>query len=136
MNINRMQFNHCLRVVRVIALIAQCDVRSNFSCRKWTAQYEHRIQSSGRRHVVGIVSQLDPEKAELVRDGKRAIHVCKACHAWPQLHRWEDTKVGRRRKGLVAKSLDKEFLMECAAKMLSYENACKNNCTFLFILNM
>jgi hypothetical protein len=31
----------------------------------------------------------------------------------------------RRKKGLVAKSLDKEFLMECAAKVLFYENVCK-----------
>lgn len=74
-----------LRVIRVIALIARRDdarATSRVDNESHGASANARgIQSPGRGHVVGIVSRAHPERAELVRVGKRAIHVCRACHA-------------------------------------------------------
>lgn len=53
-----------------------------------TVQARMRVGSNLRDegHVVGIVSRVHPKRVELERVRKRAIHVCRACHAWLQLH--------------------------------------------------
>jgi len=96
-----------LRVIRVIALIARRDDAratsrvDNESHGKSANARGIQSPAPGRGHVVGIVSRAHPERTELIRVGKRAIHVCRACHAWLQLHQWwEDTRAGR--KGSVA----------------------------------